>query len=936
MRSLKLYVCIVFFLLCHFKHSYSQTNAKFSWAKHTTGSLNEYIQSIQVDNAGNTYACGYFSGSVDFDPGVGVYMLTAQGINDAFILKLSANGGFVWARQLSGPGDDVAYSCAIDKVNNRLFVGGYFSDSIDLDPGAGINKQVSKGSTDLYIIAIDFNANYLNALHLGGINDDAVNGIAVDQSAKLVATGYFQQTMTYGGSIPNLKNLTSLGGDDIFVLKWNCANSTCDWAISMGASGQQDGNSIICDSKNNIRIAGYFENNVDFDPGASTTLVTNHGNSDWFVLGLDSNAQFQWVQTCGSNLFENALSITVNAKDEVLSGGFFQSNLSIGNSIITSLGNDDALLVNISQTGNLNWYQHYGGTGQEVINNLITTSGNNLLVTGYFQDTVLFNSQSPSLKRTSNGGRDVFFFRADTTGAVQWVKTFGGSSDDWGNSVATDTNGNIFVGGFFEQLVDFNPGAGVFNLMALNDDAFLEKLSPCIPSSSTSTQTACGSYMWHATNYTTSGTYYYYGINYTGCDSLETLHLTILPSSSHTIYYQNCASQGVFFNGILHHQSGVFKDTLQNYVCCDSILSLSYTAFPSSSHAFTLNICANQNYWFNGMNLHNSGTYYDTLINYHGCDSFLTLHLFVNAVPQIVSHVFDLCNGAYVIVGQHYYTQSGIYQDTLSSYLGCDSIVITNLTIHPHTNTTINARICASNSFFYHSKNYTYAGVYFDTLYSKWGCDSIITINLKVDSAFHLQLQEYVCFNYPALSYVDTIYNVFGCDSILITHLPVMLPMLDTTVGQTTHFAYANFQNYCVYQWKDSATGNILSTTDTLYFSSWHSHNGTYYLVVLDTLHHCKDSSSLYYFNTTYIGGIASTPWKIYPTVTSNSISIEGGLNEWQYEIKNILGNTVLSGTSKSLNGFVDVRQLVNGTYCILIMDSNRQFVYKSQFIKLD
>ncbi len=936
MRLLKLYVFIVLFWLCHFNQSFCQTNAKFNWAKHTTGSLNEYIQSIQVDNAGNTYACGYFSGSVDFDPGVGVYMLTAQGINDAFILKLSANGGFVWARQLSGPGDDVAYCCALDKVNNRLFVGGCFSDSIDLDPGAGINKQVSKGSTDLYIIAMDLNANYLNALHLGGINDDAVNGITVDQSAKLVATGYFQQTMTYGGSIPNLKNLTSLGGDDIFVLKWNSANSNCDWAISIGASGQQDGNSIICDSKNNIRIAGYFENNVDFDPGASTSLATNHGNSDWFVLGLDSNAQFQWIQTCGSPSFESALSITVNAKDEVLSGGFFQSNLSIGNSTISSLGNNDALLVNISKYGNLNWYQRYGGTGQELINNLLTTSGNSLLVTGYFQDTVLFNSQNPSLKRISNGSRDVFFFSADTSGNVQWVKSFGGAADDWGNSIAADNSGNIFVGGFFEQLVDFNAGAGVYNLMALNDDAFLEKLSPCNPSTSNTTQTACGRYLWHATNYTTSGTYYYYGVNYVGCDSLETLYLTILPTSSHTIYYQNCASQGVFFNGILYHQSGVFKDTLQNYVGCDSILSLSYNALPSSSHAFSISICANQNYWFNGMNLHNSGTYYDTLVNYHGCDSFLTLQLFVNAVPQIVSQVIDLCNGAYVIVGQHYYTQTGIYHDTLSSYLGCDSIVITNLTIHPHTNTSINARICAGNSFVYHSKNYTYAGVYFDTLYSKWGCDSLITINLKVDSAMGLQIQEYVCFGAPINNYSDTLRNTFGCDSIVTTVYQVALSPRDTIIYRYSSFAITNLQAFCTYQWQDAVSGIVLSTNDTLHYNAIVNSAHPYFLIIQDTLHHCIDTSSVYSISTEINRLNEPQSCRLFPNLTNGKIRVECDKHAWYYVVQDVVGNVVLSGRLNEPTLNIDLSEFQSGVYCVLIFDRNKKLQFKSQVFKLN
>ena len=255
-KCIFIHLLIVF--LVHAIAVTAQTSVKFNWAKHTTGSLNEYIQSVQVDNAGNIYACGYFSGNVDFDPGTSVYMMNAQGLNDAFILKLAPNGGFVWARQLSGPNDDVAYSCTIDNVNNQVIFAGYFSDSIDLNPGSGINKQYSIGSTDLYIVALDFNANYLNALHLGGSGDDAVNGISIDHAQNILATGYFQNTMNYGGTAPNYKSLISTGGDDVFVLKWNASSFQATWALAVGAMGQQDGNTIGADSKNNIRIAGYF------------------------------------------------------------------------------------------------------------------------------------------------------------------------------------------------------------------------------------------------------------------------------------------------------------------------------------------------------------------------------------------------------------------------------------------------------------------------------------------------------------------------------------------------------------------------------------------------------------------------------------------------------------------------------------------------------
>ncbi len=54
---------------------------------------------IAVDSNGNVYITGNFSGSVGFDPNVGVANLTSTGMADIFISKLDSMGNFVWAKE---------------------------------------------------------------------------------------------------------------------------------------------------------------------------------------------------------------------------------------------------------------------------------------------------------------------------------------------------------------------------------------------------------------------------------------------------------------------------------------------------------------------------------------------------------------------------------------------------------------------------------------------------------------------------------------------------------------------------------------------------------------------------------------------------------------------------------------------------------------------
>src|SRR5690606_26678071 len=77
-------------------------NGNFVWAKRIGGTGSDFGYAISIDNNGNIYTTGAFMGTADFDPGTGSYTMSSSGFFDAFILKLDANGNFVWAKQFSG------------------------------------------------------------------------------------------------------------------------------------------------------------------------------------------------------------------------------------------------------------------------------------------------------------------------------------------------------------------------------------------------------------------------------------------------------------------------------------------------------------------------------------------------------------------------------------------------------------------------------------------------------------------------------------------------------------------------------------------------------------------------------------------------------------------------------------------------------------------
>jgi uncharacterized protein (TIGR03437 family) len=110
--------------------------------------------SVAVDGSGNVYTTGFFEGTVDFDPGLGVFNLT--GADDAgldvFVSKLDSAGNFVWARQMGGSSflfaDDSGRGVAVDGSGN-VYTTGLFRGTLDFDPGAGVFNLAGRG--DIFV-----------------------------------------------------------------------------------------------------------------------------------------------------------------------------------------------------------------------------------------------------------------------------------------------------------------------------------------------------------------------------------------------------------------------------------------------------------------------------------------------------------------------------------------------------------------------------------------------------------------------------------------------------------------------------------------------------------------------------------------------------------------------------------------------------------------
>jgi ELWxxDGT repeat protein len=206
------------------------------------------------------------------------------------------------------------------------------------------------------------------------------------------------------------------------------------------------------------------------------------------------------------------------------------------------------------------------------------------------------------------------------------------------------------------------------NLTILNTEAFL---NPFVCKSYTSPS---GNYTW-----TTSGIYIDRIPNAAGCDSIITIDLTILNSTSSTITPMACDSYISPSGNYTWITSGTYTDTIPNEAGCDSIITIDLTILNSTSSTITPVACdryisPSENYIWT-----TSGIYTDTIPNEAGCDSIITIDLTIlHSTSNTITPV--ACDSYISPSGNYTWITSGTYTDTIPNEAGCDSIIAIDLT----------------------------------------------------------------------------------------------------------------------------------------------------------------------------------------------------------------------------------------------------------------
>ena len=334
----------------------------FVWAKSIGGNTSDVGTSLVVDLSNNIYLTGNYTGTVDFNPGIGLFNLTSNGETDMFICKLTQTGNFIWAKSMGGPyADEITSICV--SYNNYLYTTGCFKDTVDFNPGTGVNNFASNGDADIFICTIDSAGNYSYAKTYGGIGFDCGYDIEISVFNNVFLCGSFSETMTTVVS-SMLIPFSSDGGSDIFVARVG-SSLDFDWIRPVGGSGDDVAYSMAFRYYNspyeNIYVTGSFNGSINSTSipipnynNSNFSLISN-GGSDIFIYRLNSDGDFLWGTNIGGPTNDMGKCITSDNSNVVSVTGTYNGTVDF---------NPGTATHNLSTTGSTSAFNLYFSVSQ--------------------------------------------------------------------------------------------------------------------------------------------------------------------------------------------------------------------------------------------------------------------------------------------------------------------------------------------------------------------------------------------------------------------------------------------------------------------------------------------------------------------------------------------------------------------------------------------
>ena len=421
-------------------------------------------EAVAVDSNGNVYLAGSYRSDSTWNLGNSV-TLPSSGNNQVqgYIIKYNATGTVQWANNLAPTqnGSSQGMGVAVDSGGDVYVIGDYSSNST-LNIGNSVTLPAATGNT---CFLIKYNTSGTTQW-AEVIQSDYSYGrrVATDSNGYIYIVGYYRSN----GSSTSIGNSVVLANtsttQDPFLVKYN-ASGTPQWAKSIAADNNSQGMGVSTDSSGNVFMTGYYRTTSSIALGGGQYL-TKADNNSAFLVKYNSNGIAQWgknIGLTGNNIYGK--STAADSNGNVYACGYYSSSSSItvggsyGNYITLPIVSSGlrTFVIKYNASGTAQWAKMIDSSSTNYNNDAATDSSGNVYLTGYYDSTYSV-SLGNSITLPASPHMDAYVIIYDTSGIAQGFINVSGTASITpginGAGIAVDSNGNIIIGGYMDNLIN--------------------------------------------------------------------------------------------------------------------------------------------------------------------------------------------------------------------------------------------------------------------------------------------------------------------------------------------------------------------------------------------------------------------------------------------------------------------------------------------------
>jgi hypothetical protein len=387
------------------------------------GRGNEYQEGLAVDGSGNAYVTGKTSSS-DFPATPGAYDTSLGGLDDAFIVKLSASGtSLAYATFLGGSYYEHGGGIVVDRSGNAYVTGRTYSFNFPAASGPGYDTS-HNGDYDAFVVKLNpAGTSLAYATFLGGSDTDGGDGIAVDGSGNAYVTGGTRSSDFPAAGGPGY-DTTHNGVSDAFVVKLNASGTALDYATFLGGSDTDGGDGIAVDGSGNAYVTGQTDSSNFPAAGGPGYDTTHNGVPDAFVVKLNaSGTDLDYATFLGGSEIDRGDSIAVDGSGNAyVTGQTYSPDFPAagGPGYDTSHNGDyDGFVVKLNPADtSLAYATFLGASGRDYCLGIAVDGSGDAYVTGKTASSDFPATSGPGYDTSYNGDHDAFVVKLALAGLV--------------------------------------------------------------------------------------------------------------------------------------------------------------------------------------------------------------------------------------------------------------------------------------------------------------------------------------------------------------------------------------------------------------------------------------------------------------------------------------------------------------------------------------